>query len=460
MREHTLRSPGTTKAYHTQNNINVKEEKRLGSFPNGFSFTTRSIPAEPSLSGCLFPDDEGFFVSLETGEIIPRASVNLHGNSEDTQERLNYLEYIAKLDNGHLSISKRGTYKVDIQPCKGGYVWGECEDYHHSHAKKVYCGKEWCPRCGKNGSDTHKRRMARWWHKVLTMKAMGYLIVTLPPSVREFFKDIERLKEFRRYWIKKLKREGYEKGLSRWHWAGEKSEEMNHHDNGVWHPHLNFFIDAGFVPKEKLTRWKDDFQAWLKTRYGFDVPVVDIWYQYTANEGKKIHWLKYVTRPTLTWFDDELSKLLFGFRATQSWGKWEKIDRESCYEAIEKKIEKISAEVVKREIEALEKKLKEMEGENMRHKEYRRIRDKIRYLEANKGLGLLETVKEIRELMAVADYQEKKCTCGSKIHWLKYVPGELPESFVHVGGGYYMNPEKNKEVVFPAEIRKLAGDTV
>ncbi len=436
MREHTLRSPGTTKAYHTQNNINVKEEKRLGSFPNGFSFTTRSIPAEPSLSGCLFPDDEGFFVSLETGEIIPRASVNLHGNSEDTQERLNYLEYIAKLNGEGVSNKKKSTYKVEIEACKGGYVWGECEDFHHKHAKIIYCGKEWCPRCGQKDSDTHKRRVARWWHKVEQMETVGYLVVTLPEQVREYFKEVENLKDFRRYWIQKLKREGFERGLSRWHWAGEKTEEMHHEDNQGWHPHLNFLLEAGYIKKEVLTKWKEEFRTWLNTRYGFDVPVVDIWYQYTTKTGKKIHWLKYVTRPTLTWFDEELAQLLFGFRTTQSWGKWEKLDLNASLTAIDRRIEKILEEEIKEEIERLEGLLKRMEGDEMR-KEERVIRDQIRLLRENKGVSLLEKSKEIRELMTIQGYQAKRCSCGSKIHWVEYVHGEIPENYVPVGGGYY-----------------------
>lgn len=225
-----------------------------------------------------------------------------------------------------------------LPACSMGFVKGECEGGHH-FAKLLLCGKEWCPDCGADGSAVHKRRISRWWGKVMSMEQMGYLVLTVPPQIRESFKNQVVLSAFRTYVKRYLQRQGYERGLVRYHWAGD--------DGKIWHPHLNILLEGGFMSPKEMRALKRDLGRYFKKMFPQSLkgktPKINAWYSY-ANpkaegfERHKIHKLKYILRSTLTKIDvvrnakdKELAKVLKGFRTTSTWGKWPK-DKENTSE--------------------------------------------------------------------------------------------------------------------------------
>jgi len=201
-----------------------------------------------------------------------------------------------------------------IPNCFKGYYIGICEN-GHKFLKIMLCGKEWCPVCGQKDGWLHKQRMRRWRNKIEQMEKVGYLVITIPEYLRSFF-DTKALNKLRRYWVNKLKREGFKRGLMAWHWASER-------DPSKWHPHLNILFENGYIPKEVLNKWREDYKKWLSKFLNVNVEVVDIHYQYCKSEAQKRHKLKYITRPTLK-YDFVILYFLYKYHAITTWGKFEK----------------------------------------------------------------------------------------------------------------------------------------
>lgn len=202
--------------------------------------------------------------------------------------------------------------------CGKWAVVGRCE-CGRQFAKSLSCGREWCTRCRKSA---HGRRMARWLSKAQKMGVMGYLVVTFPEDKRPRTK--KALGRIGRLITRALVRRGFDRGLRRWHFFGEQPF--------VWHPHLNFLFESGYLDDEKLESLKRAIRGILK----LDEAV--IYYQYSEAVNQKIHWIKYVTRPTFLrkkW-DVVMAAELRNFRNCVSWGKWEDKDKWSFPAAMEK----------------------------------------------------------------------------------------------------------------------------
>lgn len=239
------------------------------------------------------------------------------GNTLKTGIVLDYAQLYAKPHNDFNFIPS----------CSLGFIKGSCAG-GHKFAKLLLCGKEWCPDCGADGSMTHKRRVARWWGKVMSMPEMGYMVVTVPKECRASFKNKVVLSNFRTYLKRKLQRMGYDKGLIRYHWAGD--------DGYTWHPHLNILIEEGYLSKAKMVELKEDLQTWFTKKFPMSLKgkkaKINLWYSYATPgekfEAHKIHKLKYITRSTFknldTVKDIDLVRVLKGYRTTSTWGKWEK----------------------------------------------------------------------------------------------------------------------------------------
>lgn len=246
------------------------------------------------------------------------------------------------IDQYHSEIKRRINY---VPRCTTGFLFGECSNAH-TWARAQLCNKEWCPDCGAKNSYVHKQRIARWWDKIMQMKNCGYMVVTIPDQVRDHFKNKKLLSEFRTYFKRKLQREGFDRGLSRYHWAGDcEACKGKGAETGClfcdctgasreWKPHLNFLIEGKFIPKEDLERWRTDLGLYFKKRFpdafkGSD-PMGNIYYNYGTTPGYKIHKLKYVTRATWRFGDryhyGDILDVIKGFRCSSSWGKFEKTD--------------------------------------------------------------------------------------------------------------------------------------
>ena len=185
-------------------------------------------------------------------------------------------------------------------------------EYHYR--KAILCEKEWCPECGRKNSRFHRRKITRWYNKVMSMSSLGYLVITVPEQLRTFFQNQKALGDLRTYWKRKLIREGYKKGLCRYHWTGDKHPKK-------WHPHLNILIDEKFIQKERLEAWHDDYRKWLQDYVHVTVSEVVINYHYKIHLKGRRRILRYVTRATLTRYSPELAGMLKGFRNMVAWGQ-------------------------------------------------------------------------------------------------------------------------------------------
>jgi hypothetical protein len=252
-----------------------------------------------------------------------------------------------------------------IPTCSTGYISGACKG-GHKFAAPYLCGKDYCKECGKDGSPIHQRRVARWMNLIDQFNSLGYLVFTFPKEVRFLFLDKAQLTDFRYQLKRKLLRDGFKKGLMRWHWFGD-CQSCNGY--GCWlcndtgsskefHPHLNIFIDKKYIPN--LEEFLSGYKRWVKLyinrlldeeikkrillieKYGSIVEKADIaWleldklreikqiftekdlvinYSFTKEKGMMINKLKYVTRSTFRIYNKDVKNTLHNYRNSVRWG--------------------------------------------------------------------------------------------------------------------------------------------
>jgi hypothetical protein len=213
----------------------------------------------------------------------------------------------ARLKKLSLRPDPAGLYRCTSQMIAG-------QTSNASYFKAITCGKDWCRDCGAMGSMAHQRRTGKIYPRLKaildTGKKVNYLIITIPSYLRQAYYSKEALNDFRTYWRRKLKREGFSLGVSRWHWAGE--------DGRKWHPHLNLLIQGAFIPKPVLYRWRAELSQWWKDYFSLTFkPGANIYTSYTADPDKLRHWVNYVFRATLTQGADKLTQAtIYKYRNT------------------------------------------------------------------------------------------------------------------------------------------------
>jgi hypothetical protein len=205
--------------------------------------------------------------------------------------------------------------------------WGMLKQCPNGHffLSILECGREWCPNCGRDGSASHGRRIARLLPRLFAMRSVGYFVFEVPLMLRPYFLNIETIKESRRYLHRLLVREFHTRGVSRWHWYGEgQLAEFDDPLRGVgkYHPHLNVLIDYGHISKKRIKRIRRLWSKWLYRRCGRTYyKTAPVYYQYYRSPGKRYHLARYVTRATfkvLTEANMEFAKELYKFN-NQSW---------------------------------------------------------------------------------------------------------------------------------------------
>lgn len=211
--------------------------------------------------------------------------------------------------------------------CSPGMITGETSNKYYF--KMVTCGKDWCPDCGRLFSQVHSRRIVKNVPRIqhiLSFSELQYLIITIPPAIRSIFNDKIALNDFRTYWRRKLKREGYSKGVMRYHWAGD--------DGFLWHPHLNILLPGGFIPKKTLAKWRSELAIWFKSYCGTSYyPKANIYSAYTDCQEKGKHWVNYVFRGTQASYNKWTAETIKGYRNTSVFGTFPKELTEEQIEA-------------------------------------------------------------------------------------------------------------------------------
>ena len=271
-----------------------------GVYPSSSTFTT------DALDRALHNVQHGAFG--RHGLVVPSPGDSINNCQQLSRIGIHYpyLEPIAKgYKNHHEDSLGRDGDEVFERECGYWAILGRC-DCGRTYAKKLVCGREWCPKCR---DVTEGRRFARWLPKAQQMRVMGYMVITFPPEVRPHSK--KELRRLRRGIIRGLKRLGVKRGLSRWHFFGESG--------GKWHPHLNLLLDCGRISPALLNRIK----SMIARIAGCRMCVVN--YRYTRVVSRKVHMLKYVCRNTFldkSW-DPWMASGLYGFNNCHSWGTWD-----------------------------------------------------------------------------------------------------------------------------------------
>lgn len=222
----------------------------------------------------------------------------------------NYLELVAKR-YGVPSHAQDEAEFLLTKDCPSFYLQGHDKNGHR-FAKELYCGREWCPVCGQNWSASHQRRFSRWIDKGMRIKSMGYLVFTIPEYLRPQFRTKAALTRLAKRVVGTLKNFGFERGLRRYHYFGDKTTK--------YHPHLNVIVDGEFLTPIALAAIKREYARILDTQKAV------VYYRYVTTPAKMVHILKYVLRATYkdSKWDVPMALELKGFR-NQSWwgaGKW------------------------------------------------------------------------------------------------------------------------------------------
>lgn len=256
-----------------------------------------------------------------------------------------------------------------IPQCSVGYVSGSCKSGHR-YAAVQFCGKEYCPDCGRDGSPIHQRRVNKWFRYVQSWDSVGYLVVTIPADYRHYFYNQEILKDFRFKLLRLLKeKHKITKGLARYHYFGDcvpcnGKGCMFCKNTGAgtdYYPHLNILIDAGYIPD--LQEWLKPIKSWMKLyfkklvkadidRYRIylksgdravkeDIdrlldqlnqlnnPKYDLVlnYSYVAGDAERMNKVKYITRSTFRHYHKKTIRTLYNFRNSIVWG-WKKENKQ------------------------------------------------------------------------------------------------------------------------------------
>ncbi len=201
--------------------------------------------------------------------------------------------------------------------------------------KRLYCGREWCPVCGQNGSVAHRRRAGRWYRAWYSMDVGWlYLVFTVPKDLHQYIGKDE-LRKLNDYIIRKLKRDLLRiygkraKGFTRWHFGGDRDKGYR------YMPHLNVVLDHTYISQAYLQELKQGWADRLcEVVGGLEVSAPNAYAQYISRAKvgveekatrKVAHLLRYVTRATFHGPDERAREVISGFRNNRRFG-WRKED--------------------------------------------------------------------------------------------------------------------------------------
>jgi hypothetical protein len=244
------------------------------------------------------------------------------------------------------------------KPGHGYFTWAQCDDCGTRYGKEIVCGKPWCKVCGEKGSVAHDRRFAKWvcdrtdratGHvrvgKLRQMKVVGSFVFTLPREVRHQYRTKESLQNLRKGIRRILKMHDFHRGLSMFHWFGDRGTDYHPHDNEIvdgrylkrgcfkqcFRCHhiqrhtkkepANFCEECG-TSLERVRRIGELDMIKLQYAAFLGVAKVDIHYEYLKSPSSKVHLARYVTRATFldyNW-DRDMALELKDFRNMVSWG--------------------------------------------------------------------------------------------------------------------------------------------
>lgn len=221
--------------------------------------------------------------------------------------------------------------------CGALVVLLNCVKYLHDYGRRLFCGREWCKRCGQDESEMHKRRYARLMDKVFFLGAsgkghgLGYFVFTTPLQIRDIFRNKSRLQRAGSVVRNLLKQHGFEIGISRWHFFGDGQIFEGELALGVYHPHLNCLVVGRWVHDKEIKIIKEAWRRYLEVLSGESIDVVDVWYQYSKEQSQWWHKAVYIVRATFKSLEanESLAKALYNFRNLAYWGFGRGLEKEA-----------------------------------------------------------------------------------------------------------------------------------
>jgi len=148
---------------------------------------------------------------------------------------------------------------------------------------------------------------------------MVYIVITFPLEVRPLMRNKLTLARLGKRARRLLRKRGYERGFTRWHYFGKHGER--------YHPHLNVLCDGEWLEPGQLDELKTAIRRSLlprsmANRIGKDL---DVNYSYVQTPRRIMHRIKYVTKASFlerSW-DEPLSEALYEFHNGCFWGVWD-----------------------------------------------------------------------------------------------------------------------------------------
>ena len=302
---------------------------------------------------------------------------SIFDSAESLPEAFPYVQYNAQTLGDLQSNDVTGDFRYVenlSNQCGKSVVWLHGVKSESMYLKKIHCKKQWCPECGGKGGRIHKSRIHSILSRVDVDKYhMAQNVLTVPDVAREIFKSREFLSKLaaasKRFAEKfygepvfdkygHVKRYQLKKGvISYLHVFGDK-------EPGVFKPHINLHVFEDKRTKMKLDKAVLDAMRayWLKEMKALtgnkELSVVDVHYSFRMSAKKKMHAIKYMSRP---WSaedyaaieDEDLKRLLVvgmkGFLYLRFWGSLAncRYRDEMSLPEIKKEVESIVGEPLK-----------------------------------------------------------------------------------------------------------------
>jgi hypothetical protein len=201
------------------------------------------------------------------------------------------------------------------------------DDANHRFARPIRCHRIFCPTCGEKDSESHNRRYGRAWDRLVSFRALGYVVLTIPPECRARFRSQAELRALHKLaWTCVERVFGAAGGMTALHYFGDKSPK--------YHPHANVLFPLfgkAFVNVNKLIELRQVWREILEDYLDVDIPEAqeNAYYGYAKTKARKIHRIKYVTRSSVPasrflMLDEEDKRLiagLFRFHNQRWWGR-------------------------------------------------------------------------------------------------------------------------------------------
>jgi hypothetical protein len=296
----------------------------------------------PKITQAPFSEDKAWEY-LQQGRDLTKMAAAWDRNKARHDNALATLAPVSPLTEHEISMLRYKKRSEMVGRCPSAWIRGTANN--HEYGKELYCGLEWCPVCGKDHSNSHKRRISSWLPKAQTSKSIGYWVIEFEDKYRGRFHSKAALEQagkrvtsvlsgqceiterrargemLRAADVAKIKSRWFPVGVRRWHFFGDPPEGVAAADVKTmkYNPHLNVLVKAGYIHPDKVNFIKAMLRA------AFNMPGLIVHYSYFDNPGQIYHKVEYCTRPTflnIDW-DPYLAGSLYGFRNMRSWGNWD-----------------------------------------------------------------------------------------------------------------------------------------